>query len=242
VLKKRKNQFPAHYDGVPVEVVDINGRHLAPAGGSPVQPGIGIFPVNLGAGDFGTLGAVVKTLPDFTSLFLTCDHVVPDVGQTVKSTSPGNPDLGTVPAKKNGQRSTLVDCALITPKNGLAFSEDIPGFPAPFGIGEITDDDAMNQTAVFKFGAKTGLTKGTVHQHDASVNIGGFLMVNQIAVMGNNGPLSFSQGGDSGSVLLRKKSDSTVEIVGLIFAENPQTGMSMASHFLTVADVLKITV
>ncbi len=241
VLKKRKNQFPAAYDGVPVDVIGISGRHLSPPALAAFQPGQGLFPVNHGPNDFGTLGAVVTDEDDDSlRFFLTCDHVVPDVGQIVKSSLPGNPDIGKVPPKKIGQRSTLVDCALIVPKPGLDFTDVIPGVPPPpFKIGKITLTDAQNQAAVFKVGDKTGRTSGKVFQHDGTIDIGGVMMINQIGILGDKGPFSFSKGGDSGAAVFRDKPGAPAEIVGLVVAENQQ-GISMASHFLEVARVLGI--
>lgn len=93
--------------------------------------------------------------------------------------------------------------------------------------------------AVHKFGRTTGYTVGQVTSIDTDVTVGydlgNLTFTGQIIIVGNNGT-SFSNAGDSGSLILER---GTNKAVGLLFAGS--TSHTIANHIDDVLKALGVT-
>jgi hypothetical protein len=144
---------------------------------------------------------------------------------------------------KPGQ-ANLVDCAIATLRDTFEFNRtEIRDLGALAGVRTAPVDDG---TTVHKHGRTTGLTHGRVtaiELDDVTVAFdeGNLSFDDQIEIEGS-GDLPFSDGGDSGSLIV----DDSLHAVGLLFAGGDQggsngRGLTYANPIATVLDQLGVT-
>ena len=182
----------------------------------------------------GTLGCFVETKSGAVRI-LSNNHVLADEnrGKTKDAIiQPGDLDGGARPGdtigglgkyvrlKKTG--TNLIDCALATLKDGVEFDASrLDGIGKLAGLAE---DPLDIGDRVAKVGRTTGTTRGRVTAFELDNLIVGFDLGNlrfddQIEIEGA-GTKPFSQGGDSGSIIVNAKR----EAVALLFAGSDQGG------------------
>jgi len=122
-----------------------------------------------------------------------------------------------------------VDAAIAMPLT--EFSYEIEGI----GIPTVFDSFHLNQI-VRKSGRTTGITEGVVTQENVTISVGYSrtlpllaLFEDQVIISGEQ----FSQGGDSGSAILRGD-----KIVGLLFAGNESGSITIANRIENVIEAL----
>ncbi len=197
----------------------------------PIGCSIGQFQITA-----GTLGCFVKSRSGAGGpMILSNNHVLADenranIGDPI--IQPGAFDGGTVPANVvgnlvnfeplNTSLPNLVDCAVAGVAPGIGFISDmIPGIGALRGVSATA---LQSNERVAKTGRTTGTTTAQVTAVEldnvvVSYEIGDLRFNGQIEVDGIN-QTSFSQGGDSGSLVV----DENVEAVGLLFAGSDTGG------------------
>lgn len=235
--KLRANQLlPKTIDGVPVDVVER--RKYVPL--RTVQGGMFIAAEH-SPSERGTLGLVTYTPVNKEPRLLTNAHVVmgdKDIDeitaddQVVLRQSSSKPVIGNAMPSKLFLTS-LTDCALVRPAEGVNPMPGIPGITGPLSPGELTLEDVIFETVVRKVGAKTGSTEGVVISISEPFDNGDHSFVSQIVIEGING--DFSDGGDSGSVILRGN-----EVVGILHGKTTDEGFGVACPFLDAQDRLGI--
>ncbi len=263
--------LPKNYGAVPVDVCQqsynnrptaggpIAGRNAANAGGvptdnfcDPVEGGVPIATVLSKSKPWGTLGGVFFSGDGIR--YLTNSHVVGS-SRNVKVQQPpsGNapagqgPVIGTV---VDTEKNRTIDAALVEPQGPRDRSRSIVGLPSPFFVSGILTAGDEHRTEAFKVGATTGLTRGTVKSVSASVIVGDMTMTNQIIVEPDSQGDDLCDGGDSGSLLIVKRSqngNTVYQIVGLVHAEGSPNGDNnfrsiIACHFNEVQKRFGITV
>jgi len=260
-----KSTLPGQLDGIPTDVEEVGTfRRLATAGTArarhhaatmpnpraktrPAQPGCSIGfqdPTN----QFvmaGTFGALVK---DRGGVYvLSNNHVLADENKL----SPGAPIFqpglldGGNPATDQiasltkfetlqAGKPNTVDCAIAKAASSSIVSNQILFIGAPQG----TTTPAIDM-AVHKFGRTTGYTVGQITSVDTDVTVqydlGNLTFTGQIIVVGNSGA-SFSNAGDSGSLILQR---GTNKAVALLFAGS--SSHTIANHIDDVLQALAIT-
>jgi hypothetical protein len=176
------------------------------------------------------------------------------VAQLQRAVIGNSPDVSSI----NGQNFS-VDCAVasVTPDRGVICQivEIQMGASGQLGqAGNISGtEEAALGMSVLKRGRTTGLTFGTVDAIDSTVmvtyggSIGTITFTNQISiepVFSQNA--AFSGQGDSGSAICVLQPDGSVQVVGLLFADNsadpsaPQS--TSANQIQAVLDALQITI
>lgn len=204
----------------------------------------------------GTLGCFVRDRATGEILILSNNHVLANennaaAGDTV--IQPGRVDGGKVTfdgigklrsfvkLKKTG--ANLVDCAVASIKNGIKFDQRTLGsFGKLAGLGlEVLIDG----TEVRKVGRTTGETKGRVTAFELDnvvieYDMGNLRFDDQIEVEGA-GSKAFSDGGDSGSLIIDKDRGA----VALLFAGGDQggsngKGLTYGNSIRAVLDALKV--
>jgi hypothetical protein len=218
----------------------------------PLQVGTSIGHFSITA---GTLGCFVKTRQGGQVRILSNNHVLADENRGVKGDAviqPGRFDHGRkgrdtigaldrfVTLKKRG--ANAVDAALAALRQGMQFDAGmLKGIGELTGVGGVLDEDV----AVSKVGRTTEVTHGRVTAFEldhviVGYDIGNLRFDDQIEIEGSgSGP--FSQGGDSGSLIL----NATRQGVALLFAGGDQggsngQGLTYANPIATVLDRLKI--
>jgi hypothetical protein len=131
-----------------------------------------------------------------------------------------------------------VDCALAEPLDPNVISSDISGIGSVAGITE----PSLNLN-VQKSGRTTRLTQGVITDIDFTGIIDyGVLwakFVNQIIVQGTEGiEKPFSRPGDSGSLIV----DLSNNAVGLLFAGNDETNITVCNRIIDVLNALNVDV
>ncbi len=204
----------------------------------------------------GTLGCFVRDRVTQDTWILSNNHVLANENGATKGDAviqPGDFDGGTRPADVvgalerfitlNSKSANLVDCAIASIKAGIKFNaKKITGLGNVAGLGP----DFLDQgTLVHKLGRTTGLTKGRVTAFEldnvvVGYDIGNLRFDNQIEIEGA-GANSFSEGGDSGSLIV----DEDRLAVGLLFAGGDTggtngKGLTYANPISSVLDRLKI--
>lgn len=204
----------------------------------------------------GTLGCFVKSRKDGSIQILSNNHVLANENDAATGDAilqPGAFDGGTrtkhtigalgrfVKLKPNG--SNTVDAALATIKPSIKFDATlIKGLGKLAGLGpEILDEGAL----VHKLGRTTGLTRGRVTAFEldnvvVGYDMGNVRFDNQIEIEGADA-VSFSQGGDSGSLVV----DEDLRGVALLFAGGEVggangLGLTYASPVRAALDALKV--
>ena len=127
-----------------------------------------------------------------------------------------------------------VDAAIAALEAPAIASPDVLFIGPPAGVGTATID-----MPVQKFGRTTSYTAGRVISVDTDVTVeydeGNLLFQEQIVIVGT-GSASFSDKGDSGSLILER---GTNQAVGLLFASSPTH--TIANHLQKVLDALAVT-
>jgi hypothetical protein len=129
-----------------------------------------------------------------------------------------------------------VDCAFAELAEGISYTPAENGLFVPVGVSEAADNDV-----VIKSGRTTGVTRGTVIDTAGTVNVGYggtnvATFVNQLIITDLDGK-PFSQGGDSGSLIIRESDQAAV---GLLFAGGQ--GSTIGNHIGKVLDALKLEI
>jgi hypothetical protein len=189
----------------------------------------------------GTLGCFVRQgAEDDPSVFiLSNNHVLANENLAVAGDAilqPGRLDGGTLTRDKVAvltrfvklkKRHNLVDCAIaqVNPQRVAFDPRPIKGLGALAGVSAIPVDEGM---WVAKLGRTTSLTKGRVTAFElddvvVSYDTGNFSFDQVIEIEGI-GPKPFSDGGDSGSLIV----NSRREAVGLLFAGSESGGKNRA--------------
>lgn len=221
----------------------------------PLKIGVSAGHVKITA---GTLGAFVRDPKTGATMILSNNHVLANENKAKAGDAiiqPGHFDGGTDPAdriatltrfiKLKRTAPNLVDAAVATLLSGIEFD---PKTLAGLGgkLAGVSPDAFLDEgTAVGKVGRTTGTTKGRVTAFELD-NVGvtygvGLLFFNdQIEIEGaDDGP--FSQGGDSGSLIV----DASRKAVGLLFAGGDTggsngKGLTYANPIHTVLSQLKV--
>jgi hypothetical protein len=203
----------------------------------------------------GTLGCFVRTRVDGVLHILSNNHVLADENRGKLGDSilqPGVTDDGQNPEdavgklakfeKLNRVGANLVDCAIVSIKNSIKIRiKKLQGLGDLAGAGPVFLDA---RTKVAKVGRTTGLTRGRVTAFEldnvvVGYDIGNLRFDNQIEIEGAGlGP--FSQGGDSGSLIV----DEDLRAVALLFAGGDQggtngQGLTYANPIQKVLDVVE---
>ncbi len=204
----------------------------------------------------GTLGCFVRARTDGVLHILSNNHVLADenkakVGDSILQ--PGAFDGGQNPKDVIGKLArfetvkpvgiNFVDCAMASIEEGIRFNlRKLQGLGNLAGVGPAFLDAGAR---VAKVGRTTGLTNGRITAFELDNVVVGYdadnlRFDNQIEIEGaDNGP--FSQGGDSGSVIV----DQELRAVALLFAGGDQggtngQGLTYANPMQTVLDSLDI--
>ncbi len=252
--------LPARIGNVPTDVIET-GRFRALAGQPPeqrrqrpAQPGCSIgfaFPIaGSDAGNVmaGTFGVVVTA--GGTQYVLSNNHVLADenglpIGSIIyqpgllDKNDPQNDQIAKLTkfVTLNAGGQNRVDCAIAEVLNaGLVDPTVMPrvgqlssGNPVPAADGMIVE----------KTGRTTGYTSGTIVDVSATVKIqydlGVLTFVDQIIIVGTGRP--FSAAGDSGSLIVEKKSKRPV---GLLFGGSATH--TIANHIEDVLQQLKVEI
>ena len=209
---------------------------------NPIQPGFSVSHVKVTA---GTLGAIV--MKGNQLLILSNSHVLANSGLGKKGDGilyPGRADQGAAPKdliakledfvqfKIGDDFLNRVDCAVALPlANRLAdLTSEIKGLFIPRGVTK-----AVRGMEVTKVGRTTGETVGQVKDvHFRFIldyeGVGSVGFIDQVFCS------RYSNGGDSGSLVLDRKSRKAV---GLHFAGFPDKKSEMGSVFNPIDQVLK---
>jgi hypothetical protein len=196
----------------------------------PITPGSSVGHHAITA---GTLGAIVRMRTDAQARILSNNHVLADENRGDKGDSilqPGTFDGGIAPKHRvatledfislQATRTNVVDAAVALIDEDVSFEAAIPEIGI---IRRLADVEWVEH--VLKVGRTTGLTRGRVtaiEVDDVVVKFEAGLMRfdGQIEISGAEGR-PFSQGGDSGSLVVDADSDSAL---GLLFAGSDNGG------------------
>lgn len=248
IKKQAKGEVDVQYIGIPTK------RAAAPWTQKHVRPlkigcSIGHFKITA-----GTLGAFVKSRDDGSVLILSNNHVLANENKARKGDAilqPGAFDGGVDPSDEVGELlrfarlkragANLVDGAVATVDPGIEYDpRTITGIGKLAGI-----DSAPLADAVRKVGRTTARTSGRITAFDVddvvvSYDMGLLRFNNQFEIEGP-GDKAFSQGGDSGSLIV----NSERRAVGLLFAGGDHggangKGLTYANPIQAVFDALKV--
>jgi hypothetical protein len=234
--------IPAEIDGVRTDVIVSGGKRLvdAPPGAvvrsedtdattkRPVQGGTRLTPAER-TGAHGTLGCTLwDTANHEVGFGLTNQHVIDVIGTlaVTKGVSEyGQPDGDTSSCCCNdiigvwatGERTANSDQAVVRLAPGTKWVAEIRGIGTVAGSRPLTAVDAVVNTAVRKFGVRTGLTGGVVTDVGAIDTTGTLNILispndNTARLAGE--ALFFVERGDSGSALM----DDDNKVVALLYA------------------------
>jgi hypothetical protein len=204
----------------------------------------------------GTLGCFVRDRTGGAMLILSNNHVLADENRAKAGDpiiQPGDLDGGKDPVDRVGtlERFTrlkraganLVDCAVCTVDDKRRYSpRQLTGLGRLAGVGpEILDE----REEVAKIGRTTGVTRGRVTAFEidnliVAFDVGDLRFDNQIEIE-NAGDQPFSDGGDSGSLIVT----SDLHAIGLLFSGSDQggadgQGLTFANPLRPVLDALKV--
>ncbi len=210
----------------------------------PLQLGVSIAEVDVTA---GTLGCFVTVGGE--PRILSNNHVLADEDRARPGAAivqPGPADGGRDPADRVGaldRAIALRDDAANSVDAAIATVEVEMQAGAVAGLGTLTGRTLAPADAgrVAKLGRTTGLTRGTVTAFEldgltVSYDRGTLSFDDQIEVHADSGP--FSQGGDSGSLIV---AETELDAVALLFAGNEE-GVTYANPIGAVLDALGATI
>jgi hypothetical protein len=253
-----RNLLPATYRGLPVDVEEVGLLHpfsvTAPKAGvapnprsrlRPARPGssIGFADPNNAFTMAGTFGALVS---DLSGVYvLSNNHVLADQNKLPPGSpiyQPGLLDGGKVatdeiakltrfiPLTSPGPNS--VDCAIAQLDSLTVANGNIIRIGFPTGIRAAAVDmivHKMGRTTAYRVGRITSIDTDVKVTYDPP--LGQLTFTSQIVISGLNNH-AFSDAGDSGSLVVERSSGLAV---GLLFAGNAQTNITLANH---IGDVL----
>ena len=258
--------IPQALDGVPVQVIVTGKFYALPQPTTPpgqeedgVDPTARFdrpVPIGVSTGHpavtAGTIGCRVKD--GAGNLYaLSNNHVYADCGNAGIGDvvlQPGRVDGGVNPDDAIGTLDAFVPIdfsegginyvdAAIALCSEATLDNATPGDDG-YGIPNSEITSAGLGLAVQKYGRTTGLTKGSVSEVNATVNVGygvgTAVFVNQVVIIGERG--RFSRGGDSGSLIVTNDEDCNP--VGLLFAGGGRR--TIASPMGAVLDALDVAV
>jgi hypothetical protein len=204
----------------------------------------------------GTLGCFVKPRTSKEALLLSNNHVLANENDAKKGDAiiqPGSFDGGKRPkdsvaklrkfVKLDPAGTNFVDCAVATVGGAIKFDTSTLGsFGKLAGLGP---KDIVDGTAVRKVGRTTGETSGRVTAFELDnviigYDIGNLRFDDQIEIEGA-GTESFSDGGDSGSLIVNED----LMAVALLFAGGDSggtngMGLTYGNPIHSVLDALKV--
>lgn len=204
----------------------------------------------------GTLGCFAHSRDDDSPLILSNNHVLANENRAQKGDAilqPGGFDDGQNPKDAAGTLlsfvkikrigANLVDCAIAALTSGMQHDHrKLTGLGKLGGVGDVAIDEG---TEVAKVGRTTGVTHGRVTAFEldnvvVGYDIGDLRFDNQIEIEGA-GDEPFSQGGDSGSLIV----DAERHAVALLFAGGDQggsnsKGLTFANPLAAVFGALKV--
>ncbi|MEV4902730.1 hypothetical protein AB0K08_15490 [Citricoccus sp. NPDC055426] len=194
----------------------------------------------------GTLGAIVRDREAGRPMALTNFHVAcvnDEWSSGDRMVQPGRPDGGDPATDEFGslaraQLSENIDGAVVL------LDEDRPWEAAVVGVGPVAGAaEAATQMPVQKRGRTTGHTFGTVASTEATLSLdygdglGTRTLRRQIRISTDTARSArFSDGGDSGSVVL----DTGGNVVGLLFAGDTEGSTTFANPIQAVLDELAV--
>jgi hypothetical protein len=250
IRKQAKGEVNVQYIGIPTKRAGVPWMQK---NCRPLKIGCSIGHYKITA---GTLGGFVRGRDDGSILILSNNHVLANENRSKKGDpilQPGDFDGGKNPEDKVGELLrfvrlkregiNLVDCAVSTIDPGIEFdARTITGIGKLAGLGDaiLADDDAVG-----KVGRTTGKTEGRVTAFELDDVIvrfdAGLLQFNGQVEIEGAGDEPFSQGGDSGSLIV----DADRRAVGLLFAGGDQggtngKGLTFANPLRAVLDALKV--
>jgi hypothetical protein len=220
----------------------------------PIQPGISVGHVRVTA---GTLGTFVQTT-DGSVRILSNNHVLADENQGVEGddiVQPGTIDGGVMPGDRvgsldrfidlqTGAAANLVDCALAAIDDGVETVTDRPvGEHEP--IGGVVDEDTVIDL-VEKWGRTTGHTHGRVTAFELdNVRVGydiGVVRFDDQLEIEATGAESFSDGGDSGSLIVTEggRMAAALLFAGSQTGGQGNLGLTYANPIKTVLEALQV--
>ncbi len=227
--------MPTSIEGVPVEVLvtgEVKELKGPPGGGGggfnprskhrPAPNGVSIGHPDITA---GTLGCLVSN--NNGTYILSNNHVMANENLANNNDpifQPG-PFDGGGPGDVIATLSDYVDIVFSTSANNVVDAAiaavdlaDVTGATVTYGVPNTTTSNASINMRVEKYGRTTEDTRGRVQGINVTVNVGydsgTARFVNQIAIGGGG----FSQGGDSGSLIVVQKGGDKGNPVGLLFA------------------------
>lgn len=204
----------------------------------------------------GTLGCFVGSRGDSRTLILSNNHVLANENRSRRGDpilQPGSYDRGRNPADVVGtlfrpvrlktRGSNLLDCAVASVRDSTRYNvRDFRGLGRLAGLG---GPILVEGVEVAKVGRTTGVTRGRVTAFELDnvvvrYDLGNLRFDGQIEIEGT-GESPFSDGGDSGSLIL----DDDMLGVGLLFAGSDHggtngQGLTYANPLAKVLDALNV--
>ncbi|MGH7563807.1 MAG: hypothetical protein ACREK5_05235 [Gemmatimonadota bacterium] len=261
---------PAAYGAVPVRVIVTGEIYALPqgppcppkcgggGGGGNVDPTARFdrpVPIGVSTGHpditAGTIGARVRR--GTTVYALSNNHVYADANQASIGDDviqPGTFDGGSAPADKIGDLAQFEPIVFSTSANNridaaiATTTTSLLGNATPsngYGTPRTTTATVNVNDRVMKYGRTTGQTKGRVLAINTTVNVGygspgTARFVDQIVIGGGG----FSQGGDSGSLIVLERGSGARRPIGLLFAGS--SSVTIANPIDFVLDAFNVTV
>ncbi len=220
----------------------------------PLKIGVSIGHYSITAGTLGCFVRPADVTGSGDAMVLSNNHVLADENRAAKGDDilqPGAYDGGERPAdvvarldrfvRLQTSGANVTDCAAATVANNIAYdAAGITGVGNLAGVGDLNADSTVS-----KMGRTTGVTHGhiTAFELDNLVvgyDLGSLRFDNQIEIE-STGEGPFSQGGDSGSLIV----NSSTEAVALLFAGSDTggtngLGLTFANPFADVLTNLKV--
>lgn len=215
----------------------------------PIKGGIQI---GNGKGHVGTLGCFARLVADDTLVLLSNHHVLFS-DDAIAGEIIGQPDIDNkcccCCAYVNGEVGVIlnpsfdnesVDCAIASVNAGIATDIILNNSMTATELRILGTEAAVVGDTVRKIGRTSGLTTGTVNSITGPTTD----KTNQIFVRpvdaetyteGTNGKKAFSDGGDSGSIIINEDNN----IIGLLWGGDPDTYDVDETYACHIADVLE---
>ncbi|HSO85247.1 MAG TPA: hypothetical protein VLQ91_01755 [Draconibacterium sp.] len=215
------------------------------------RPVTGGLQISNGKGHVGTLGCFAQLVIDDTLVLLSNEHVLYS-DSAVAGDKIGQPNLdnkcccccayvdgeiGTIlsPAINNSK----VDCAIASVKSGIATDYVLNNSMAGSELHMDGIDTAVVGDLVRKVGRTSGLTNGTVSSINGPTSSKtGQIFIRPVAsetyTESTNGKKAFSDGGDSGSIII----DEANNVIGLLWGGDPDTYTVDETYACHINDVL----
>lgn len=199
-------------------------------------PGKKVGHVNLVGNSYGSLGFFLLPYNNNKDAHIVSNnHVLADsnnayIGDPIYSLDTNAQKIGVL-------ENYLPICTPGENKLDLAVAQ-LQGFKSPIPTKSAGYRTPVIGEKVYKYGATTGKTEGIIRSlhYTSKINYGNSaaVFVDQIQIMSTRNGYSFSEGGDSGSVIKSSHDDA---LVGLLFAGNGN--WTLANHQTLVVGQLK---